>query len=150
MGILSRVWHVPGMGILSCVWHVRDMGILSRARPCARHACAQLALGAAEVTAVELRQSLRDAEEPLKRERADAFYRKVLDSPLFTPLADDWEADEGDAEEGQPTIAGYVDALPMLTRERSGGGAGGRAVAQPNSLRRAPPVLHILSPSGTP
>lgn len=103
-----------------------------------------------QLVAILTAPALRDAEEPLKRERADAFYRKVLDSPLFTPLADDWEADEGDAEEGQPTIAGYVDALPRLTRERSGGGAGGRAVAQPHSLRRAPPVLHTLSPSGTP
>ena len=61
-----------------------------------------------------------------------------------------WDAAATEAAIRRVHDAGYVDALPRLTRERSGGGAGGRAVAQPHSLRRAPPVLHTLSPSGTP
>lgn len=60
-------------------------------------------------------QCLREAKEPLQRERADALYRKLLGSPLFS-------TGEADANEGigRPFIISYIKALPQLTRERNG------------------------------
>ena len=72
--------------------------------------------------------------ETLLRERLDALYRRLLDSPIFTPPARRaCDRDESPPHAPDPLLHRYLANLPSLCRERTasggGGGGGGGATA---------------------
>ena len=82
--------------------------------------------------------------ETLLRERLDALYRRLLDSPIFTPPARRaCDGDDSPPDAPDPLLHRYLANLPSLCRERTasgGGGGGGGGAAAAAARRPLPPT----------